>query len=192
MAVSRTAAASNDKSKPPSLPLTAKLTLAKTTYPLDLDGLTPEQFRSALKEAEETGQTPNPPAVELTLTLTNTSDKEVSIWGSGDPVRVVLELKGKGAVTIKPKRAVTQEFRVPNPVTLAPGKSYTISLKRLQFGFRGLAEQAYWTEAGDYTLTAHFITAIAPPPPGSKDIQDGFGCVRLSSKPIKIKVEAPK
>ena len=191
-AASLAANQTEDKAKPASLPVTAKLIANKKTYSLDLDGKTPEQFRETLKEAGKSGRYPKPPAVDLTLQLTNTSDKDVTIWGSGDAVRVVLELKGKGAVSVKPRRAFTREFRTPRPVTLAPGKSHTISIKSLQYGFRGVAEQAYWTEAGDYTLTARFITAISPPPPGSKNIQEGFGRVTLSSKPVKIKIEATK
>jgi hypothetical protein len=178
------------KDKPANLPVKAKLVAKTTTYKLDLDGMTPERFREALKEAEKTDKYPKVPAIDLVLELANISDKEVQIWISGDPVRLMLELKGKGAVTVKPMRVFTREFRVPRALTLAPGKTHTIEIKSLQFGERGVSEQAYWTEAGQYTLTASFVTALSPPPPDSKDVQDGFGPVTLTSKPIKIKVEA--
>jgi hypothetical protein len=179
-----------DKDKPARLPVSAKLIANKATYTLDLGGMTAEQFRAALKDAETTGRYPKPPTVDLTLELTNTSDKEVQIWSSGDPVQLRLELKGEGAVSVKPRRAFTREFRVPRAVTLAPGKTHKIDIKSLQFGFRGVAEQAYWTEAGTYSLTAHLQTGIAPPPPGSKETSEGFARVTITSEPIKIKVEA--
>ncbi|HEY7308675.1 MAG TPA: hypothetical protein VH643_04845 [Gemmataceae bacterium] len=189
LAVAAGADETKDKDKPKP-PVTAKLIANKGTYTLDIDGMTPEQFRAALKDAETSGKYPKPPAVDLTLELTNTSDKEVQIWQNGDPVQLRLELKGKGAVNARPRRAFTREFRVPHAVTLAPGKSHTIAVKSLQFGFRGVAEQAYWTDAGEYTLTAHFQTGISPPPPDSKAGRDGFARITLTSEPIKIKVEA--
>jgi hypothetical protein len=60
----------------------------------------------------------------------------------------------------------------------------------LQYGFRGVAQEAFWTEPGEYTLTASFTTALSPAPPGSKDAGKGFGTVSLNAEPIKIKVEA--
>lgn len=179
-----------DKDKPNKSAVTAKLIANKGTYKLDLDGMTPEQFRAALKEAETTGKYPKAPAVDLTLELTNTSDKEVQIWQSGDPVQLRLELKGAGAVSAKPRRAFTREFRIPRAVTLAPGKKHTLAIKSLQSGFRGVSELAYWTEGGDYTLIAHFQTGISPAPAGSKEAGDGFGRATLTSEPVKIKVEA--
>ena len=190
LAVAVGADETKDKDKPAKPPVTAKLIANKGTYTLDLDGMTPEQFRAALKDAEKSGKYPKPPAVDLKLELTNTSDKEVQIWQSGDPVQLRLELKGKGAVSARPLLAFTREFRVPRAMTLAPGKSHTIAIKSLQFGFRGVAERAYWTEAGEYTLTARFQTGISPPPPDSKAGRDGFAPITLTSEPIKIKVEA--
>lgn len=179
-----------DKDKPAPLPVAAKLIAHKKTYKLDLGDKTPEQFREALKEAKKTGRYPNPPAVDLTLELTNTSDKDVTIWSNGDPVQVVLELKGEGAVSVTPRIAMTREFRVPRPLTLAPGKKHAIDVKSLRYGMRGISQQAYWTQAGEYTLTAKFITGISPPPPDSKNVAEGFARVTLTSNPVKLKVES--
>ena len=69
------------------------------------------------------------------------------------------------------------------------GKTETIPIKSLSFGARGMS-QAYWTEPGTYTLGATYATAIAPPPPGTKDAGEGFGRVTLTAAPIEIKVQA--
>ena len=95
-AASLAANQTEDKAKPASLPVTAKLIANKKTYSLDLDGKTPEQFRETLKEAGKSGRYPKPPAVDLTLQLTNTSDKDVTIWGSGDAVPRRAGAEGQG------------------------------------------------------------------------------------------------
>ena len=48
---------------------------------------------------------------------------------------------------------------------------------------------AYWTEPGEYTLTASLKSGISPAPKDSKDTRDGFGVVTFTTEPIKIKVE---
>jgi hypothetical protein len=177
------------ETKPADAPVTAKLVAKKDTYKLDLNGLSAEDFKKALKEGEKSGKTPPAPAVELALELTNTSDKEVKIWIGGDGTTLTLDLKGPGAVSVTPMRAFTQEYRIPMTVTLAPGKSQTLPITGLSYGHRGVATQAYWTEPGDYTLGASYATAISPAPPGSKDAGQGFGRVALTAAPVKIKVE---
>jgi hypothetical protein len=184
--------AKKEEPKAADLPITAKLVAKKATYTLDLDGKSAEDFQKEVKAGEKTGKLPKPPEVDLALELTNTTDKEVQLWISGDPVQVALELKGTGAVSVAPLRASTREFRVPKAMTLAPGKTHTIPITSLTYGFRGNSNQAYWTEAGEYTLTAKFNTAISPAPKDSKEAEGGFGRVTLKTEPIKLKVEAKK
>jgi hypothetical protein len=184
------AAGRADDAKPKEVPVEARLVAKKATYTLDLGGKTAKEFQKLIADAEDTGRYPPPPAVELVLELRNTSAKDVQIWVSGDPTQVLLDLKGPGAVNVAAKMAFTLEFRVPKAMTLAPGKSHTIAIPKLQYGFRGLANLSYWTAPGEYTLTASFQTAIAPAPPGVKPEPDGFGKVTLTSAPVKIKVEA--
>ncbi len=181
-----------EKDKPAPLPVTAKLIAKKKSYQLDLGGKTPEEYRKVIEEAKKTFRYPAPPEVDLTLELTNTSDKDVAIWSSGDPVQVILELKGKGAMSVQPAIAMTREFRVPQALMLPAGKSHTIAIKSLKYGMRGISQQAYWTDAGEYTLTARFMTGISPPPPDSKALAEGFARVTLISKPVKLKVELKK
>jgi hypothetical protein len=186
-------AARADEPKPADLPLKAKLVAKKDTYKLDLDGKSGEEFRKVLKDAEKSGKAPMPPAVDLVLEITNTSDQEVKFWVEGDANELQLDAKGPNAVTITPQKAFTADFRMPKVITLAPGKTHSIPITALQYGFRGTSKYTYWTEPGEYTLTASYKTAISPAPKGSKEADKGFGIVVLmTTEPIKVKVETPK
>jgi len=180
---------SADEAKKVKLPVTAKLVAKETKYKIDLGGRSADEFKKALPDQEKSGKTPTPPAVDMVLEITNTSDKEVKIWEKGDPVFVALKLEGPGAVSAKPNRATTLEFRSPVPTTLAPGKTLSIPVKSLTYGFRGNAQQVYWTEPGEYTLTATFQTGINPAPDGLKANPDGFAPVGIVSEPVKVTVE---
>ncbi len=180
-----------DKPMPADLPVTAKLVAKKTTYSLDLGGKTGEEFRKLLKDAEKGGRLPAAPAVEMALELTNTSEKEIKIWTGGDTVQIDLKLTGPGAVNATPMLAFTTEFRGPVATTLAPGKNLSLPIAKLQYGFRGASNMSYWTEPGEYKLTASYKTGIQPAPKGTT-VRDGFGQVTIAAEPITIKVEAAK
>jgi hypothetical protein len=186
--------AKRDELNPADLPLKAKLIAKNDTYKFDLEGKSGQEFRKVLAEAEKAGKAPPAPLVDLVLELTNASDQEVKFWIDGDPVEVQLDLKGpeSGAVTIAPKMAFTTDFRIPKVINLAPGKTYEIPIKSLQHGFRGISKSSYWTEPGDYTLTARYVTAISPAPKGAKEAEKGFGSVILVTAPIKIHVQSAK
>ena len=65
---------------------------------------------------------------------------------------------------------------------LAAGKSHTIPISALSYGARGMGNYAYWTEPGEYTLTATFNTALKPAPKGSKEAEGGFGEVAVPNQ----------
>ena len=172
-------------------PIKATLVAKKATYTLDLDGKTSEDFQKLLKETAKAGKAfPPAPAVDLALELKNTTDKEVQLWVGGDRTALELDLKGKGAESVVAQRFFTRIFIGPKVLTLAAGKSHTIPIKALQYGFRGMKNRAYWTQAGTYTVTARFQTAINPAPKDSKDAGDGFGLVTLNSNTVKLTVKA--
>jgi RNA polymerase sigma factor (sigma-70 family) len=181
------------KSDPPGVPLELKLTAKKDSYTLDLGGKTPEEFRKLLAAAKS-GDAPIPPtpAVDLELVIKNVSNKQVTFWASGDPVEVLLNLEGKGAVSIAPQLVIDTIFIPPNPVTLGPGKTHSIPLKNLNYGFRKVAGMAYWTKPGDYELTAQFSTGVIPRPKDSKDEGMGAGRAVLTSNPVTLKVTEEK
>lgn len=185
------AAADKPKSDPPGSPLELTIT-GKAKYVLDLGGATADDFTKAVRAAEKAGRRPGAaPAVDLVVEIKNTSDKPVTVWISGDPVVLTLALKGKGAVNAAPNLPFTEEFRSPRGVEIAAGKTHTIPVKALQSGYRGAAHWAYWTEAGDYELTATLATASSPAPKGAKDAPlEGFGRVTLTSAPFKLTVTA--
>src|SRR5262245_10231679 len=70
---------------PKGVPLELRLVAKKTKYPLDLGGKTAKEFKKQLEEAKKTGnQLPEPPAVDFTLELKNTGDKDIQIQVEGD------------------------------------------------------------------------------------------------------------
>jgi hypothetical protein len=178
------------KGKPAdSPPVTAKIVAKKTTFDLDLGGMTPNQYKDALK-ASDPRKLPPLPQVDMALELTNISDGDVQVWISGTPVKMMLDLKGPGAVTVTPRQFFPAIFILPKPVTLKAGKSYTLPIATLSYGRRGIEHRAYWTERGEYTLQASVITGTNPPPKGVNPERGGFGKATMTSEPIKIKIQA--
>ena len=177
--------------KPEGAPL--ELTISgESKYDLDLGGKTAEEYAKSIEDAKKAGgRMPAPPKVDLKLVVKNTSDKAIKLHKGGDSVVLTLELKGKGAVVVKPNLAFTTDFRMPSAVELEAGKSIEFTLKALSGGFRGASEFAYWTAPGDYELVATWKTGVSPAPKGSDD-NDGFGVVTVTSAPFKIAVAEKK
>jgi hypothetical protein len=169
-------------------PLELKVVAKKDTYAWDAGGKTPKEFKKLLDDLAEAikqgkdVKLPEPPAVDLVLQVVNTGKEEVTAYVAGDTNVFTLELKGPGVASLAPQLAFTADFRLPKAVTLAPGKSYDVPLKRLVDGFRGASRYVYWTEPGEYTLTATYQLSDA----------DGGKGALLKSAPVKIKVEEKK
>ncbi len=66
---------------------------------------------------------------------------------------VDLKLEGPGAVTISGGASFVMEGR--REVKLAPNGVHKVPIKRLEHGPNGQSA-SYWTEPGEYTLTATF------------------------------------
>jgi hypothetical protein len=178
------------KSDPPGVPVQARLESRKPSYNLDLGEMTAEQFRKQVKDADTSGAYPPAPAVDLVLTLHNSGDREVDIRVGGTTTIVTLDLQGPGALNVPLKRQITSKIVIaPRVVTLKPGQSEAVPITSLSYGFKG-SHRAYWTEPGEYTLSASYRTAMSPAPKGSTDAGNGFGTVTLTSAPIKLKVKA--
>jgi hypothetical protein len=185
--------ADRPKPDPEGTPLELTLAGKTTTFALDTGGLSAADFKARIEAAgKKGGRPPAPPAVDLTVSIKNTSDKPVTVWAKGDPVVLTLELKGKGAVNIDPPLAFTQEFRIPEPVEIAAGKAHDIPITSLVSGHRMASHFSYWTEPGEYELVATLKTGVNPAPKGAKEADDGFGLVKLTSPPLKLTVEAKK
>ena len=183
-----------DKSKtePKDAPLQAILTANKKTYIVDLGGKSAEELRKQIKDATAPKHYPAAPEVDLTLELKNTGAEEIKVWVGGDATALELELKGKGAVNTEFKGQIPQtlEFRPPKVITLAPGKSHKIEIKKLSYGLRGMSHRSYWLEPGEYTLTATYRTGVSPAPKGAEDAGEGFGRITKTTAPVKLKVES--
>lgn len=165
--------------------LTAALIANKDTYTLD-PAQSGKAFRDSLEARKNArgrgmGALPAAPAVDMTLRITNTTDKEITITTGGDDSQLNLKLEGPGAVTVDNLVAMTMEFRMGRPTTIPAGKTFDIKVSSLAFGMRGISQHAYWTDAGDYTVTA---TLTYGTPDNKQD--------KVTSAATKVKVEAKK
>jgi hypothetical protein len=172
---------------PPDGALELRLLARKDTYPLDLHGKTPQQFRKLLDEiaadarkGKPRDDVPPAPAVEVVLDIHNTSDREVEIWLGGDDTALTLELKGPGAASTPYVVYVTADLRGSRPYKLPAGAHISRLIRTLEDGFRGTGHRWYWTEPGDYTLTATCEL-------GSPSMKKGAGPV-LTSAPLRLRV----
>ena len=178
--------------KPAGAPIELSIVCKVSEYELDLGGKTGEEYAKMITAAKEMGgRMPATPKVDLKLVVKNTSDMAISVHKSGDSVVLDLELKGKGAVSAAPNLAFTTDFRLPQAVEIAAGKSVEFPLTTLTSGFRGASKFAYWTAPGEYELIATWKSAVSPAPEGS-DVNDGFGTVTATSAPFKITVVEKK
>jgi hypothetical protein len=190
VAVSVQAGDTPKKGKPAeALPVKAKIVAKKTSFVLNFGGKTAKQYKDSLSDFEP-NKLPPLPVVDMALELTNTSEGDVQVWISGTPVKMMLDLKGPGAVSVTPRQFFPAIYFSPKPVTLKAGKSHTLPIATLSYGHRGIEHRAYWTEPGEYTLQASLFTGINPPPKGVQPERGGFGKVTIVSEPIKIKIQA--
>jgi len=141
------------------LGLTAAIVANKDKYVLNVNQ-SGKAFRDridAAKNARGMASLPQPPMIDLTLRITNTTAKDVAINVGGDDSQMDLKLEGPGAVSADNNVPMTMEFRIGKPVTIAAGKTADVKITSLAYGMRGISKYAYWTEPGDYTLTATLI-----------------------------------
>jgi hypothetical protein len=165
-------------------PLELRVAVIKATYELDLGGKSPKQFRKVLDEAAKMlkgpAEIPPAPEVDLVLEIHNPTDQEQTAFVGGDYL-LKLQLKGPGAVCLRYSASYTTDVKRPEEVRLAAGKSHRIPLKRLEHGFRGYGERCYWTEPGEYSLTASYGTRAA----------EGKA-IDLTAAPVKLRVARKK
>ena len=171
---------------PAGLPLTARLVVKQDTCEVPSDWQA-EGFREKLQTMATSGQRlPNPPAVQMALEITNTSDKAVTIVEGSDMSMLELQLIGPGALSVKPRMMMTRELRMGREVTIAPGKSATIDIPRLAWGMRGVGGYAYWTKPGTYRLQAGYQTPLTGEGLGLKPGQR----VTVTAEPVTLTVKA--
>jgi hypothetical protein len=153
-------------------------------YVLDRGGKSKEEYEKYLQGGGKgLFKAPPAPKVDLKLQIINTGKDAVGVFLGGDPNVVTLELKGPGVVEVRPLIAMTREFRLPKLVSIEAGKAYEIPLPKLSDGVRGVSRNVYWTEEGEYTLSATYKLSAD---------NGGEAGPLLRSAPVKIKVELKK
>jgi hypothetical protein len=158
--------------------LTATLIATKDTYTLN-PAQAGKDFRDNLDALNKGQGVPKPPAVDLILRVTNTTDADLTISMGGDDSNISLNLTGPnpGPISIAPLLPMTMEFRIGKPMPIAAGKSADIKITSLAAGMRGMSQYTYWTEPGEYTLTA---TLTYPNAAGDKQLKVISGPAKLT------------
>lgn len=179
------AATGDDKKEPPPKsvdPISVRLMAKKATYVLDRQGMTAEKYREAVKEGKIA-----PPAIDLVLEFTNTTKDDMDITVAGASPRLLLDLKGQEGI----EKRTTERPRNPTVrIILKPGQTHSLPITRLAgYSDRTTDDQLFWTEPGEYTLTASFETNIREP--RSKDGVRAAFISRMKAypaAPIKMQV----
>jgi len=132
------------------------------------------------------GGRPFPPLVNLALEIENITSQELTLL-VGPDAQLELKLKGPGAVTVRGKPNAPAPVAMGNPaeVKLAPGGKYTIPIRRLMHGRRN-ADASYWTEPGEYRLSATYTAALKSDAPG------GSTPISMTAPAVTLKVTEPK
>jgi RNA polymerase sigma factor (sigma-70 family) len=107
-----------------------------------------------------------------------------------------LESRGDGAISVTVNTFRTLRLLVrPIKLTLKPGETQAlaVSIATLNYGSTFTPNRggfAYWTKAGEYTLTASMSAAVKPAPKGAMPYGDqkDYGMLSLTSKPIRLRV----
>jgi hypothetical protein len=166
------------------LGLKLRLIAKQDTYVLDLGGKSAEDYRKQIDAiVPDMGKPPPGPKVDLTLEISNPSDKEATIWVGGDDTRLSVELKGPGAASKLLTTRQTADIKISKAIEIPAGKTYSRPVTDLAYPLPRQNSQWYWTTPGEYTLTATWKLGA---PKGQKPGPT------LTAPPIKLQVVAPK
>lgn len=172
-----------DPEPPRPGPVELRLWSRKGTYKIDRQGMTEKEFLEAIKAGKA-----RPVAVELELTVRNNTKKEIRVRTSGLLPKLLLTLKGKGALDSPNTRKAHQG--VLRYTVLKPGEKVSIPIDTLMTyeGHTGGTINHYWTEPGEYTLAASFHTAFEMDWANGGD-RGKTSYTTLTARPITLKVE---
>jgi hypothetical protein len=168
-------------------PLEAKVVSRRENYSLALGGKTAEEFAGQFDPEKPL---PASPEVDLILSLRNTSDQKLTLDPEG---AVESYLVGEGALNHPELPHQTGVFfgggHAPEPkkITLAPGESYSVSIRSLDHGH---CQQSYWLLPGEYTLHVSYHTGMTPAPEGWHKGEDGTGYGTVRAAPLRLRVVA--
>lgn len=90
--------------------------------------------------------------ISLTLRLTNTSQKAVTVTYGGDASHHTLAITGPGALDLKFEGAMTREFRSGKPYRIRAGESVDLEIPELRYSPRDLSR---WLlgKPGEYKIS---------------------------------------
>jgi hypothetical protein len=163
------------------------LTANRPEIEIDLFGKSAEEFRALLEEWAGTDKLPAQ-EVDFTLELKNRTDKPVVVrlW-NGDGAALTWTLKGPGVFDVAAVKDPPAGRVEPLHREIAPGKSVAFPIKALLHGKRGVERRMYFTEAGEYRLTARMETQAAVFD-ARREVQPNFQPLVLESKAVEVKV----
>ncbi len=133
------------------------------------DEFSAARIRKMADDPRQLRNLPEPPTVDLTLTIKNTCDKALTLNTGGDASRLRLHLVGPEAVNLADLPVMmSRELRLGKNVTLRPGESVDIQIDRLAWGMRDLTGRSYWLRPGRYWIRAEYITPVKQLGPDGK------------------------
>jgi hypothetical protein len=178
-------AQSDDPEPPAKKGIFARLVAKKSTYKLDLQGSSADEF----KKAAAAGTAAEIP-IDVELVIANYTRSVIRVRTTGTSPILTLSLKGKGAAEALVQNNGPKEKVAINYATLKPGEKVTIPVKALTSltGARP-TKRHYWTEPGDYVLEATYRTRIDLDFDPNVAVKGPFHYEILKPKPITLKVE---
>lgn len=172
----------------PKPPVEARLVAKTTTYALDRQGLTAEQYRAAIQVGKVA-----PLAVDVVLELKNVTPKPVRLRVGGMSPRLTFAFQGPArvqALLVPSKEGVWGGWASPPPrpvVTLKPGEVYRMAFSRLiDHPASGYDGHLFWVEPGEYTLAATLRTRLGEKEGDTAATRTGLTV--LETPPIKLTV----
>lgn len=97
--------------------------------------------------------------ITLRLKLTNTAKDPLVVRYGQDTSTNVLSVKGPGAVDLPFDGMMTMDYRMAEPVTIAPGGFKEFTITELKYGARDMSRWLI-TEAGEYKIRLTFRAAL--------------------------------
>ena len=154
---------------PAGIPLHVRFIANETVYRLDRGGLSELDYRKSLELGEKTGNLAAAPRVDLVFELQNNGKEDMQIMIGGDVSGTLRwQLRGPGAVSVvHHPGTLTTDFKGATAVKIAAGEIHRWVFKDLDCSGPRDRNRVYWTQPGDYLLSAGFTVAVRPAPRGS-------------------------
>ncbi len=166
---------------PGNLPIRAELVAAERTIKMP-----PERlglgYRRRLQERMRSGKVTPASEIPLSLKLTNTSDRPVSVAVDGHMQHLDLALEGPGVLLLPSNRAVAQAAARSRREQIPPGATLEIEIDGLYHG-RLASWATAWTETGVYRLQATWRTSVT----GIEGVKPG-ATVTVITEPITLRI----